>query len=412
MTPAALPLPAVRAVALHTQGLTTRPTTEAEPTLDVLHSVVERMGCVQIDTVHVVRRSHYLTLWSRVGAYDPAALDTLAYDPAERRLFEYWQHAASLIPLEHYRYRLHKMQWLREGSGWWPEWGQDPDNLALADAVLARIRDEGPLRAADFKSDGTQRGAWWDWKPAKRALEFLFDRGELMIAERVNFQRVYDLRERVLPAWVDTTLPTLDETRQFEVEQAARALGLAEAGHIADYAYLKRGTAYPVIERLLEADVLVEVACEVASGETDTLLAHRDTIPLLEWATEEMLPAERTTFLSPFDNLFWGKGRDELLWDFRQVLEAYKPAAQREWGYFCLPILWHDQLVGRMDPKLDRDTGVLHIQALYLHVALDDQLVHAIAAALRDFMAWHGATDLVIDRSDPPHFAARLLAVL
>jgi uncharacterized protein YcaQ len=158
----------------------------------------------------------------------------------------------------------------------------------------------------------------------------------------------------------------------------------------------------------------VNVDVEWTDGETHTLIAHRDHLPLIEQAADGALTASHTAFLSPFDSLFWAKGRDEQFWDFRQRLEAYKPAPQREWGYFCLPILHHDRLVGRFDPKLERKTGTLRLRALYLEpgIAPDDALVHDVASALCDFMTWHGATDLVIERSQPVALGDKLLAAL
>jgi hypothetical protein len=414
MTSQPLPLSAVRALALHAQGLTTSNGAEPAPTLDTIYETVCRVGCVQIDTLHMVQRAQYLTLWSRVGRYDPADVDRLIYDPVQRRLFEYWQHAASIIPLSDYRYRLEAMRYYRDGGGWWPEWASDPANRALIDAVMMRIRQEGPLRAADFQSDGQKRGAWWDWKPAKRALEYLYDTGDLMIANRVNFQRVYDLRERALPDWVDTAPPTPEESARHQIERAAQAVGIAQARQIADYAYMKRGEAKPVIEALLNEGTLVEVEGAIMGDDTAALVVHRDTLPLVEQAADGAIQAQRTTFLNPFDSLFWARDRDQQFWGFEQTLEAYKKEKDRIWGYYCLPILWRDRLVGRFDPKLERQQKRLVLKALYLEpgVAPADDLIADVAGAMRDFMAWHGARDLVIEKSDPAAFRERLLAAL
>jgi uncharacterized protein YcaQ len=410
-----LPLAAVRALALHTQALTTPPGTEPAPTPDAIHSTVEQLTCIQIDTLQVVQRSQYLVLWSRLGCYQPADIDRLIYDENDRRLFEYWRHAASIIPLAEYRYHLPAMRWYREhGSRWNEKWLAIPANRELTEAVLDRIRREGPLRVADFEHDGERRDSWWDWKPAKRALEVLYNRGELMIADRVNFQRVYNLAKRVLPDWVDTTEPTRDETRRYLLERALRALGISAPGQVADYAYMKRGTARPYIKALMDEGVFVAVQAELMDGTTHHLIVHRDNLAALAQSADGALGADRTTFLSPFDNLFWARGRDQQLWGFRQVLECYKPPAKRQWGYFCLPILHKDRLVGRFDPKLERQTGTLRVEALYLEkgVAPDDELVIDMAGAMRDFMAFHTARDLVIERSEPADFGEKLLAVL
>lgn len=417
---ASLSLTTARTLALHTQQLTAAHQGDSQaPGADMPMSArildtVARLTCLQIDTLHMVRRSHYVTLWSRLGQYDPADLDRLIYDPAQRRLFEYWYHAASIIPLDDYRYHQPLMQRFQAGEGWGASWARDPHHRALMDEVTARIRAEGGLRAADFKHDGAKRGSWWDWKPAKRALEQLYNRGELMIADRVNFQRVYDLRERVLPDWVDTTSLSTDAAHRHRIERAAHALGIGRPEDICAYAYLKRGEGKPHVAALLADGDLRAVACETVGGGSTEMLVHRANLPLIEAIGDGTIRAERTTFLNPFDNLLWARGRDELLWGFRHVLEAYKPAPQREWGYYTLPILHRDRLVGRFDPKLERQTGTLILRALYLDDAVDLSagLVAEVAAALRDFLAWHGASNLVIERSEPAAFGAQLLAAL
>ncbi len=414
------PLSALRALALHTQALAAPP--QSAPTPDAIYNMVERLGCVQIDTLQVVHRSQYLVLWSRLGRYTPADFDRLIYGDSDappgqntRRLFEYWQHAASIIPLTEYRYRLPTMRWFRENhNSWNREWSMQPENQELIRAVVERVRQEGRVRAADFEHPDHRPGSWWNWKPAKRALEQLYNRGELMIANRVNFQRVYDLAERVLPEWVDQTEPTGAEAKRYRVEQAVRALGVCQPAQAAEYAYMKRGEAKPVVEALTAEGVFVTVQGALNDGSVSDLIVHRDHLPLLQRAADGALTAQHTTFLSPFDSLFWARDRDMQFWAFRQVLECYKPEPQRVWGYFCLPILHRDRIVGRFDPKLERDAGVLRLKALYLEPGIDPDgaLVADVAGAMRDFMAFHNASDLVIERSDPAAFGAKLLAVL
>lgn len=415
------PLAAVRTLALHAQGLATPPGAEPPPTPDNIHNLIERIGCVQIDTLQMVHRSQYLALWSRLGCYDPADFDRLTYGDKNgsgqntRRLFEYWLHAASIIPLTLYRYRLPVMRWFQRGnSHWFQEWLAKPGNAELMTAVLERIRREGPMRAADFEHDGSPRGSWWDWKPAKHALEQLYNQGELMIADRINFQRVYDVRERVLPEWVDATEPTRDEMLRSLLEVSVRALGICLPAQVADYFYLKRPEARPIVADLIAKGAFVQVQAELGDGKAQTLIVHSDHLPLLEQAADGALRAGRTTFLSPFDSLFWARNRDMQAWGFRQHLEAYTPASKRRWGYFCLPILHQDRLIGRFDPKLERRHKTLRLKALYLEpgVAPDEDLVAAVAGAMRDFMAFHQAGDLIIERSEPAEFGDKLLAAL
>jgi uncharacterized protein YcaQ len=403
-------------LALCAQGLATPNGAEPAPTPDAIYGAVERLGAVQIDTLHVVRRSRYLALWSRLGRYDPADFDRLVYEPAQRRLFEGWQRAACIIPLVEYRYQMPHQRRLRDDPAPMSrKWLAQPGSAELVQVVLERIRQEGPLRVSDFERDGGERrGSWWDWSPVKNALEHLYAWGDLMIAGRVNFQRIYDLTERVLPAWVDTGEPTPEERDRHWVEQAVRAFGACEPAQAGDSAWMKRARSRPHVEALLAEGILVAVQAELCDGTAHTLVVHRDNLPLLDQAAEGGLRAERTTFLSPFDSLFWPQRRDQRLWGFRQALEAYKPAAKRQWGYFCLPILHKSRFVGRFDPKLERESGTLRLKALYLEPGFKPtgELVTAVAVAMRDFLAFHSARDLIIERSEPPGFGKKLAAAL
>ncbi|RPI35197.1 MAG: winged helix-turn-helix domain-containing protein [Chloroflexota bacterium] len=409
------PLSAVRRLALHAQSLLAPLDPSRDSALDHLYEVVKQLGCVQIDTLQMVQRSHYLVLWSRLGRYDPADFDRLVYDPQQRRLFEGWQHAACIIPLEDYRFQMpHQKRLLENGSDWYKDWQNQPGNLELMQTVLEQIRQDGGLRANAFEYNGPRRGSWWDWKPAKVALEYLWTAGDLMISNRVNFQRIYDLTERVLPTWVNIDEPSTAERDRYWVEQGARALGICGPIQAADYSQRKRNQARPVVEELISRDVLIPVRANLADGEIHTLIVHQDNLPLLQRAADGELEPRRTTFLSPFDNLFWARGRDMQLWNFHHVLEAYKPGQDRIWGYYCMPILHGDRLVGRFDPKLERKTATLRLKNLYLEpgVEPDDELVQAVAQAMVDFLAFHSATNLVIERSDPPGLAGRLMAYL
>jgi uncharacterized protein YcaQ len=408
------PITAARTLALYAQGLSKPNQANTVPTLEAIQKIVERLGCVQIDTLNLVQRSHYLVLWSRLGTYTPTDFDALVYYPDRRSLFEGWQRVASFIPLKDYRFQLPRQQRMRQNHSegflkWFDQQGHE-----LIDLVLQRIRNEGALRAADFEYHGPRRGSWWDWKPAKTALEYLFAFGDLMIAKRVNFQRVYDLTERVLPAWVDTSAPTLEQRDRYWMEQAVLALGICQPGQLIGYNYFQRGPLKPVLESLIKESMLVSVDVRLANGEVQPYLVHRENLNLLQQAADGVIKAERTTFLSPFDNLWWAPGRDEQLWSFRQRLEAYTPAPKRVWGYFCLPILHKERLVGRFDPKMERKEGVLRLKALYLEdgVDPDDELVSGVAEVMHDFMRFHKAKDLEIERSQPEEFGRKLLKSL
>jgi uncharacterized protein YcaQ len=408
------PVNTLRTLALVTQGLHHPNGHPSNPGVDEIYNIVDRLGCVQIDTLQMVARSQYLTLWSRLGAYDPADFDLLMFGP-ERRLFEGWQHAAAIIPLHEYRYQMPHQRNLREHpTNWYNRWLNENVQKDFVPQVLERIRREGPLKVSDFESDGHKGGTWWNWRPAKVALEFLYAFGELMVADRVKFQRVYDLSERLLPKWVDTTEPTVEQRDRFWVERGAKVLGACLPRHAGDYTWMKVGKSKPIVESLLEEGVLLPITGRLENGKAVELIIHRDNLSLLEQAADGSLQAERTTFLSPFDSLWWAARRDEAFWGFHQSLECYLPAPKRVYGYFCLPILHKDRLVGRLDPKLERKDGVLRIKALYLEpgVKPDEELIRDVAAALANFLAFHKAGEVVVEKSDPASFGKKLLKAI
>ena len=415
------PLRAARALALHSQGLGESLRRGARPTADDVYAAIEQVGWLQIDTLQVVRRAQYLTLWSRLGTYDPAHLDHLLFGGGGaaldngRRLFEYWMHAACIIPLAHYRLAMPAMRRHAEGrAGWRRRGADDPEHSRLLRSVLARVEADGPVRPADIRTEKKQPGTWWNWDDAKIALEHLYNTGELAICNRSNFQRVYDLRDRVLPAWVDRREPDPDAAMRALLEISSKALGICAPAQVAHYLHAKQADARPLIDRLIAEGRFVTVTARLADGATHELVVHRDNLPLLQRAADGDLHPRRTTFLSPFDSLFWANGRDLQLWRFRQVLECYKPRPRREWGYFCLPILDRDRLVGRFDPKLERANGLLRLKKLYLEPGVEPsaRLAAAVARALRDFMRFHGANDLAVEHSEPSNFGAKLTKAL
>lgn len=405
------PKHALRTLALHTQKLNSPNGSEPPVSLDSLYETIDQLGAVQIDTLQMVNRAHYLAIWSRHGTYPLSIFDELAFHPQQRRLFEGWYHAACYLPLHEYRYQIPRQRRLREdGHHWYTKWIEKPGHRELVETVLARIQAEGGLRVSDFEHDGAPRGSWWDWKPAKVALEHLYAFGDLMIAERVKFQRVYDLTGRVLPPWVDVTDPTAAERDRFWVERGAKAIGVGLPRNPGDYTWMKITTSRPIVQELVKNGTLLEIQGETVNG-PQTLILHRDNLPLLEQAASGEIRAERTTFLNPWDNFWWAQDRDEVLWDFKHLIELYVPPPKRIYGYYLMPILHKDRLVGRLDPKLERKTGTLRLRALHLEpgIAPDEQLASDVAAAMRDFMKFHGAKDLVIETSNPPGFGEKLL---
>ncbi|HWQ13156.1 MAG TPA: crosslink repair DNA glycosylase YcaQ family protein [Roseiflexaceae bacterium] len=396
-----LSLDAARTLLLAAQGLLDPPAAPAEKE-DVL-AVIRRMGALQIDTIHVVARSPYLVLWSRLGAYQPRWLDELL---AEGALFEYWSHEASFLPIEDYPlYRRLMLEGLARSWDYISRWIDA--HHAEVDRVLAQVRANGGVRSADFERTDGQKGTWWNWKVEKMALEMLYTRGDLMIARRQNFQRVYDLRERVLPAWDDSQAPSLEETRRALALKTVHALGVTPARWLADYFRLKKQNSARLLEQLATEGALLAAEVE---GWKEPAYIHPEHRALAEAAASGMLRSTVTTLLSPFDPLVWDRARALELFGFEYRIECYTPAPKRRYGYFTLPILHRGALAGRLDPKAHRKEGVFEVKALYLEpgVPLTPELLHELAGALRACAAWHGCPQVLVRRSEPPELAASL----
>lgn len=398
-----LTLQGARALLLAAQGVCSPPNTSGKA--GVL-AAIRRMGALQIDTIHVIARSHLLVLWSRLGFFEPHWLDELL---AEGALFEYWSHAACFLPIEEFRlYRPEMLRWREQSraNGWLKE------HADVTGRVLERIRMEGPVRAADFERNDGRAGEWWNRKPEKNALEELYNTGQVMIARRERFQRIYDLQERVLPDWTDAELPSPDEVERELVLQSVRALGVAPARWVPDYfRRSKRGVAAR-LERLAEEGALLRASVPELGAEP--AYVHPDHQELLRAAAEGVLRSEVTTLLSPFDPVVWDRARALELFGFDYRIEVYTPAPKRKYGYFTLPILHRGELVGRLCPKAHRREGVFEIRQLHLEpgVLLTEQLAADLAGALRACAAWHGTPEVVIRQSDPPAFGEAVCAAL
>jgi uncharacterized protein YcaQ len=387
------------ALMLAAQGLLHPPARPA--TRDDVLAAIRRMQVLQIDTIHVVARSPYLVLWSRLGDYPQQWLDELL---AEGALFEYWAHEASFLPIEDYPlYRRLMLDGQSRVFRFVRRWMED--NRAAVDDMLAHIRANGAVRSSDFQRTDGRKSAWWDWKAEKMALEMLYTTGDLMIARRERFQRVYDLRERVLPEWDDADAPPLAEVRRELVLKAVRALGATPARWVADYFRTAKRETEPLPAKLADEGLLLRARVE---GWSDDWYIHPDNAALAEAAAAGQLQPAHTTLLSPFDPLVWDRARALALFDFDYRIECYTPAPKRRYGYFTLPILWRGQLVGRLDPKAHRREGVFEIKALHLEpgVPAGEELAADLAEALRACAAWHGTPEVVIGLSDPPAFAA------
>ena len=392
---------AARALMVAAQGLDRRARRRAGKA-EVL-AVIRRMGVLQIDTISVVARSPYLVLWSRLGAYEPGWLDALL---AEGALFEYWAHEACFVPVEDFALFRHRML-DPAAMGWKYRAEFIRKNRDEVDRLLATVRERGPVRSADFERRDGQSGGWWEWKPEKRMLESLFTAGELMIARRDNFQRVYDVRERVLPSWSDDQLPPGEEVARELALRAVRAMGVARAKWVADYFRTAKRSTPLLPPRLADEGALLRVDVE---GWKEPGYIHPDHHDLaLRAAAGEIRPT-LTTLLSPFDPLVWDRARASELFGFDYRLECYTPAPKRRWGYFVLPILRRGALVGRVDAKAHRRDGVFEVKALYLEpgVRPTARFLTDVAGALAECAAWHGTPRVLVRQSDPPELAARL----
>lgn len=398
-----LALPAARALHLAAQGLA-QPRRKKAVKADLL-AAIRQMGVLQIDTIHVVARSPYLVLWSRLGDYPQAWLEQLL---GEGALFEYWAHEACFVPIEDYgKYRHRMLDPAAMGWKYSAQWMAE--RRADVDAVLEHIRANGATRSADFERTDGKGGAWWGWKPEKRSLEVLFTSGVLMIARRHNFQRYYDLAERVLPGWHDGRMPSMAETERALVLQSVKALGLAKAAWIGDY-FRTRG-AGPDPEALVAEGALLRARVE---GWEQPVYLHPDHLALAESAAAGALASSVTTILSPFDPVVWDRRRALELFGFDYRLECYTPAEKRRYGYFTLPILRRGALVGRVDAKAHRGDGVFELKSLALEPGVRQSARFAadVAGALRRLAGWHGCPRVRLTRTVPDGFAPALRAAL
>ncbi|HEX7909470.1 MAG TPA: winged helix-turn-helix domain-containing protein [Paraburkholderia sp.] len=385
-----LPLSAARTLHLAAQGLLTPPRRKAVKA-DVLDAI-RRMAQLQIDTIHVVARSPYLVLFSRLGAYPQQWLDEHL---AEGKLFEYWSHEACFVPIEDYSLLRHRMLDPSE-MGWKyaAEWHKK--HRKDIDKLLAHIRATGPVRSADFSREAGKGNGWWDWKPEKRHLEVLFAIGQLMVAERRNFHRVYDLAERVLPDWDDARdLQPAHTVTETALRRTCRALGIARADWVADYYRLPRRPYRDELRALADRGELIPV--QVEGWKQDTYV-HQDFAAILDDAASGKLVSTVTTVLSPFDPVVWDRKRAAALFDFDYAIECYTPAAKRKYGYFVLPLLSRGRLVGRVDAKAHRTQGVFELKSLHIEpgVRLSARLAGDLRRALQRCADWHGTPQLEI----------------
>ena len=383
-----------RRVALAAQGLGgPRPT--GTPDRRGLRRVLKHIGLLQIDSVNVLARAHYLPLFSRLGSYPTRLLEDAAYRSTARRpreLFEYWGHEASLLPVSTqplFRWRM--------GDASVDAWGgmrriarERPDFLKR---ILVDVRERGPISAGDLAAAHSgekpkKKGPWWDWDEAKAALEFLFWSGEVTTASRRGFERLYDVPERVIPSEVlAQPTPTRAAAQRDLMLMAAESMGVAAARDLRDYYRLPAADAKARLAELVDAGELLQVHVE---GWRTPAYARPDL----------RIPRKATgaALLAPFDPLVWERDRAERLFGFRYRIEIYVPAHKRVHGYYVLPFLMDERLAARVDLKADRQAGVLRVQAAYLEDHVPDGVPERLATELTLMSQWLGLDDVVVHK--------------
>jgi uncharacterized protein YcaQ len=383
-----------RRIALAAQGLGRPRPTRATTRRDIRNAIRD-IATLQLDAINVVARTQFLVLFSRIGAFPPARLFELTGPNAE--LFEYWGHAASLLPMSWqplFRWRMAQPS---------PH-GDSPKRVAYVKAfargnakyiasILDEVRDRGPLTAGQLADPRRRTGEWWDRRSlGRQVLEYLFTRGEVAAWRAPNFERVYDLPERVIPAEVlALPTPSVEDAHRELLAIAARALGIATLSDLAYYFYIQQTAARPRVRELVEAGVLAEVSVE-------------------GWKQPAYMPADskrarptRTdaTLLSPFDPLIWERARTQRLFGFEFTIEVYVPAAKRVYGYYVLPLVLGDSLVGRFDLKADRIASALRVRASHAEPGVEvDAIAEPAANELCRLGQWLGLDHVVVDGAD------------
>ncbi|ELZ9930639.1 winged helix-turn-helix domain-containing protein [Cronobacter malonaticus] len=390
-----LSLRAARHLHLAAQGLLKKPTRRARPA-DIL-ATITRMSLLQIDTINIVARSPYLVLFSRLGSYPGRWLDEAL---ARGELMEYWAHEACFLPRSDFPLFRHRML-KPENMGWKYRAAWMEEHAQEIGELMAFIERNGPVRSADFEHPRKGASGWWEWKPHKKHLEGLFTAGQVMVVERRNFQRVYDLTTRVLPEW-DDSLHLIDQA-QAEAQMlanSARSLGIFRSAWLADYYRLRNVAIGPLLQAWQEEGVVVPVDVETLGP----MWLHHALLPLLERAVAGKLTATHSAVLSPFDPVVWDRRRAEDFFNFSYRLECYTPAPKRKYGYFVLPLLHKGALVGRMDAKMHRLQGSLEVIALYAEedVSFTAGVIAGLRQAIADFAAWQGATRVIFRQLPAP----------
>ena len=367
-----------RRIALAAQGLHEgRPATATKRHLG---RVLQRSHLLQIDSVIVLVRAHYMPLFSRIGTYDRSLLETISYHPKKRETFEYWGHEASLIRLDLQPLFRWRMERARRGEGIYgglARFGRE--KRAFIEEVRREIETRGPISAGDLSIGGKGQGSWWGWSDGKRALEWLFWAGQVTTATRRGFERIYDLPERVLPSGIlNAPTPSAEEAQRELLRLSIRALGIASERCLRDYFRLEAQDAKARIPEMVEAGDLIPVTVEGWTG--PVYLDPQAKIPRR---------VEARALVSPFDPIVWERTRTERLFDFRYRIEIYTPAEKREFGYYCLPFVLGEKIVARVDLKADRAGGNLIVHSIHPEASAEpEEIAPALGDELRLMAEW------------------------
>lgn len=369
---------------------------------DAVLNVLEHLGYIQIDTLSIIERAHHHTLWTRIQDYKTHHLNELVN---EGKVFEYWFHAASYLPIKDFRYSLPQMLDIKKGiSRYSRHYNADPKVMQY---VMDTIRAEGPKKARDFQSDSKKTGNWWNWKPTKLALERLFMQGDLMICERNGMQKSYDITEKVLPRNIDLTEPNLIEFSEYLVKTYLRAYGvtsLKQITHLNTGRTLKKNVTQ-VLESMLEERTIQKI--DIA--DMPSVFIQRE---LLNKTFRKREPSIR--ILSPFDNSIIHRDRIKHFFDFDFRLECYTPKAKRKYGYFCLPILFGSTFIGRMDCKAHRKEKRFEI--IHLHIenqSVDiEQWIGPLAISTGKFATFNGCESLKLTKVSPSKLTTTLRQII
>lgn len=353
---------------------------------------IKKLSYIQIDSLNIVNRAHHHTLWNRVNQYDMNDLNRLVN---EKKIFEYWFHAASYLPMSDYRFAVVQMNRLKNGKN--PYVGDVEKKDLLY--VLDKIKNEGALKARDFKSEAKEKGSWWNWKPYKNALEKLFMEGDLMACRRDGMEKVYDLKSRVLPNGIDSKEPSVGEYALYLIESSLKAHGLVTLKQIL---HLKTNAILKKEVQLILKDKVYEGSIEQHSlNNKHELFSFKGTLDLNLNTTKDYLK-----ILSPFDNALIHREKLKSVFGFDYKIECYTPKEKRIFGYFSLPILFNDDFVARVDCKAHRKEGILEI----IHLHFEESFIYIdvfsclFVEEIKKYTLFNGCEDIVLRDVSPSKY--------